>query len=257
MIAFRSLRGRCGLAPLVMLSFALAACGSTATPERNLDSLDSELVDTNGSAPAKDPALMSALQQQIMVDPVLAQASNGDAVRPPNQPFAAPVASETVAGGGAPAATGPLKNAPAPSANCPNCKIAQNSMTLGALAGQQKNPRTADCVKGLNYAAGWANRLPADLPLFPDARVTEAAGTDRGGCAMRAVSYSSPAPLQKVIDYYYTKGMAGGYAPEHQAQGGNHVVGGTRAKDDAAFVVFLKARGDGGTDVDLVANNGI
>jgi hypothetical protein len=257
MTASRSLRRLLALTTLSFpLALALAGCGSSGTPERNLDTLDSELVDTNGSAPAKDPALMSALQQQIMVDPVLAQASNGDAVRPPNQPFAAPVPAETVAGG-APAATGPLKSAPAPSADCPNCTVAQNSMTLGALAAQQKNPRTADCVRGLSYAAGWANRLPSDLPLFPDARVTEAAGTDRNGCAMRAVSYSSPSSLQRVIDWYYTKALAGGYAPQHQADGGNHVVGGTRARDDGTFVVFLKARGDGGTDIDLVANNGI
>ena len=249
---FRRARG----IAILLIPLALAACGRGDPPERNLDSLDSELVDTNGSAPAKDPALMSALQQQIMVDPVLAQSSNGDAVRPPNQPFAAPVPSENIAGGGN-VATGPLLSAPAPSGDCPNCEVAKNSMTLGALAAQQKNPRTANCVRGLTYAAGWANRLPPDLPLFPDARVEEAAGTEGGNCAMRAVSYSSASPIQKVIDWYYTRAVSGGYQAEHQAEGVNHVVGGTRARDDGAFVVFLKPREDGGTDIDLIANNGV
>ena len=35
-----------------------------------------------------------------------------------------------------------------------------------------------------------------------------------------------------------------------------HVLGGVRARDGAAYVVFLSARQGGGTDIDLVANKG-
>ena len=108
----------------------------------------------------------------------------------------------------------------------------------------------------MRYSARWAERLPADLPLYPDARVSEAAGSQGGNCAMRAVSFASSAPLQKVLDWYYTRATNAGYSAEHQADGNEHVLGGTRGRDDGAFALFLTSRADGGTDVDLVANNG-
>ena len=104
--------------------------------------------------------------------------------------------------------------------------------------------------------SGALDRLPADLPLYPDARVTEAAGTQASGCALRAVSFASSASLQTVLDWYYTRVTSAGYSAEHQADGGEHVLGGTRDRDNGAFALFLTSRKDGGTDVDLVANNG-
>ena len=59
-----------------------------------------------------------------------------------------------------------------------------------------------------------------------------------------------------MIDWYYTRAVRGGYSAEHQLKDGQHVLGGMRAKDDAAYVVFLSARSDGGTEIDLVANRG-
>ena len=247
---------------LVALPLALVACGKRSDGERNLDTLDNELIESN-SATARDPALMSALHEQIMVDPTLAQQANNDAVRPPAQPYSGAVPPDGIAlpPGGATASTGAatsetLKKAPAPVANCPQCTAARESLTLGALAARQKDKRTSNCAGSLRYSARWAGRLPADLPLYPDARVSEAAGSDLGGCAMRAVSFASSAPLQTVIDWYYTRASKAGYSAEHQADGGEHVLGGTRDRDGGAFALFLTSRADGGTDVDLVANNG-
>jgi hypothetical protein len=48
-----------------------------------------------------------------------------------------------------------------------------------------------------------------------------------------------------------------GYSAEHQLDGAQHILGGTRGRDDGAYVLFLTPRKDGGTDVDLVANNGV
>ena len=66
--------------------------------------------------PPKIPAVMSALQSQIMVDPTLAQQSNGDAIRPPGQPYSSPIPPATIAAanGDAPVNTGPLIKAPEP-----------------------------------------------------------------------------------------------------------------------------------------------
>ena len=242
---------------LLVLPLALAACGKRSEADRNLDTLDNELVESN-SAAARDPALMSALHDQIMVDPTLAQQANNDAVRPPAQPYSGAVPPDGIAAGAA-ASTGAatsenLKKAPAPAASCPQCTAKHESLTLGALAARQKDKRTSNCAGSMRYSARWAGRLPADLPLYPDARVSEAAGNDQGGCAMRAVSFASSAPLQTVLDWYYTRASKAGYSAEHQADGSEHVLGGTRG--DAAFALFLTSRADGGTDVDLLANNG-
>lgn len=251
-----------GVLTAVILPVALTACGG-GDPQRNLDSLDAELTDGNASGNARDPAMMAALQDQIMVDPALAAQSNADAVRPPAQPYSGALPADGIAVATRPVAatTGAttserLKPAPAAKGDCPGCTAARESVTLGALAARQTAPGTASCAANLLYSAHWAQRLPGDLPLYPDARVTEAAGNDAGACRVRAVSFASSAPLQRVLDYYYTRASNAGYSAQHQADGAEHVLGGTRARDDGAFAIFLTSRADGGTDVDIVANRG-
>lgn len=240
------------IVPALAIALGLAACGGGSD---DVAALDNELVGTN----AVDPAMMSALQDQIMVDPNLAQQANGDAVRPPDRPYTGATPPDTVAANTDQVADGQLMRAPAPTPveKCNQCQVARQSITLGALAERQTNRRTSGCAANLNYSTQWATRLPADLPLYPQARVTEAAGTDGGACKLRVVSFSSPKPMQHMLDWYYTKAVRGGYSAEHQSDGAQHILGGTRARDDAAYVVFMTARQDGGTDIDLVANNGV
>lgn len=251
-----------GLIALVM-PLALLGCGAPDKDSRNLDSLDNELIEA-GNANTHDPAMMSALQDQIMVDPSLAHKANDDAVRPPAQPLSGAVPPENIAAApaGTAAVTGQatsqaVKSTPAPrGASCPQCDAAKASLTLGALASRQRDRRTASCAGALRYSAGWADRLPADLPLYPDARLSEAAGSDANACALRAVSFSTGASLQQVMDWYYTRATNAGFSAEQQSDGSQHVLGGTRDRDGGAFALFLTSRRDGGTDVDLIANNG-
>lgn len=248
---------------VIALPLALLACGQR-NDDRNLDSLDNELVEAgSGGANASDPAMTSALHDQIMVDPALAQQSNADSVRPPAQPYSGGVPPVGIAqppggGGTTGAATSEtIKSAPAPSAkDCPNCQAARDSLTLGALASRQKDKRTSGCAGAMRYSARWAEKLPADVPLYPGARVVEAAGADTGACHLRAVTFSTSAKLQTVLDWYYTRVTNGGFSAEHQSDGTEHTLGGTRDRDGGAYVLFLTGRRDGGTDVDLVANNG-
>lgn len=238
---------------------ALAACGSANPSDENLDSLDAELTNNADAAqPAKDPALMGALQSQIMVDPALAQQSNADAVRPADQPYAAPVPVDGIAAAGRKRAapTGPLMKTPDPKADCPQCETAKQAVTLGGLAARQTAPRTAQCVGGLRYSASWATRMPGDLPIYPQARLIEAAGNARSGCALRAATFVTDADVQTVLDYYYTRTTTAGYDSEHQADGNEHMLGGNRERDQGAFILFAKPRDGGGTEVDLIANNG-
>jgi hypothetical protein len=228
---------------------ALALAGCSGAPE------EAQTADANGV----DPALASALQDQIMVDPALAQQANGDAVRPPGQPYSGGVPHESVATDSNGAPTEGLMKAPAPTQadkSCTNCAAGRDAVTLAGLA-EAQGGGAGSCAANIQYSAAWATRLPADVPLYPQARVTEAGGANGGSCALRAVSFSAGANMQNLLDWYYTKMVKAGYTAEHQVDGAQHILGGTRARDDGAFVIYLTARPDGGTDVDLIANNGV
>ncbi|WP_242096367.1 hypothetical protein [Sphingomonas sp. CROZ-RG-20F-R02-07] len=237
----------------LFLALALGACGPKADDAQSLESLDRELAATNAGGNAQDPALTAALHDQIMVDPALAQQSNADAIRPPSRPDPGAVAMPVARKDTTDPAT--LKPAPAASATCPECKAKAGALTLGALAARQPNRSVADCAPGIGYSALWATRLPAGLPLYPDARVSEAAGADRDGCALRVVSFASGAAPARVIDWFYTRSTAAGYAAEHKADGTRQVLGGTHG--NAAYILYVTPRGDGGSDVDLVSNGGV
>src|SRR3546814_8460356 len=68
----------------------------------------------------------------------------------------------------------------------------------------------------------WANRMPAEFPVYPKAKLMEAAGADGGGCDLRVVSFVTNQPMQNVIDYYYTKAIRSGFDAEHQLMNGEH-----------------------------------
>ncbi len=237
----------------LFVALVLSGCGKTPDEEAAIADLDNSLTQVNGASSAADPALQSALKDQIMVDPALVQQANADTVRPPAQPESGAVPPDDIAAAARqPVAQGALRTAPAASGECRQCLAARQALTLGALA--QAQGTEAKCASSVAYSAGWANRLPRGVPLYPDARVAEAAGADGDGCALRVVSFASAAPMQRLLDWYYTKSSEAGYSAEHGADGAEHVLAGT--KQGAAFLVVLKPRKGGGTDVDLMADGG-
>src|SRR5690242_3487127 len=233
--------------PLVPLALAAAVMvGGCHSKSKKVDALDNSLV-----AGDQDPALAGALNDQIMVDPALTQQANGAAVRPPAKPYS----SEAPKAAGADQATGPLRHAPAAGKDCPECATRKGALTLGELAGRQTGLGPGGCSKDVAYSADWANRL-GDLPVYPGAAVSEAAGSNNPGCALRVVSFTTTAPADRVIDWYYTQATKAGYDGEQQSDGRERVLGGTRAKDGGAYVVFVDPSDGGGSAVDLVVNNG-
>jgi len=240
------------LGTMAVLALALAACGQTPDERAAVDDLDNSITQINGAASANDPVLQSALKDQIMVDPRLVQQANADTVRPPAQPQSGTVPPEGIADAAHKPVTGEVRTAPPPTGTCKQCAAARRALTLGALAASQGI--SAQCAANLAYSAGWANRLPAGVPLYPDAQVAEAAGADRDGCALRVVSFSSAASMQRLLDWYYTQTSNAGFRAEHQAEGTEHILAGT--KKNAAFMLVLKPRAGGGTSVDLMADGG-
>lgn len=250
-------------APALFLLSILGGCGQPAAPTNDqqaaVAALDAELtagnVTGNMASSAGDPALTAALRDQIMVDPALVEQANDDAIRPPTTPASGAVPPDGIAvAAQGPAEKDAIRPAPPPSGRCPQCLAARRSLTLGALA-EKQGGRTGACAANVGYSAAWANRLPAGVPLYPDARVTEAAGANGHGCRLRIVSFASRAPVQRLLDWYFTKVSAAGYTLGHQADGAEHVLGGKSATG-AAFLAVVRAREDGGSDVDLMADGG-
>jgi hypothetical protein len=213
------------------LAMSLSACGSS--DKSDLDTLDGKLTGKSDT----DPALTAALEDQIMVDPSLSGQANKDAIRPATQPYQAPI----------PAGEGAPQSKPATSA------------TLGSLANQQAEIAKDSfngCALDVQYSADYAAKLPADLQLYPQSQVSEAAGSDQGGCKLRAVSHSTTAGLKPVATYYANAASRAGYRVTSKVDGAGVMISGKRAADGGAFYVVLTPV-SGGTSADLVVNNGV
>lgn len=224
----------------------LAGCGTKAE-EKDLEKLDAKIAGKAGDA---DPALTSALEDQILVDPTLANQSNRNAARPTNEPFAAPMPKD---GDDAVAAA----NAAADAASAAAGTAVSGATTLGELAASQASKskgKFTGCGLDVSYSMNWASRMPADLPIYPQGRVNEAAGSDKGACRLRAVSYTTAAPMRSVIDYYLTSSRKAGYSADYDSK--QQMVGGVREADDAAWYAIVQPSKGGGTLVDIVTNNG-
>ena len=189
-------------------ALALAACGSGSNA--NLAEIDNELIANNSA----DPAVTSALEDQILSDPNLSQQSGANGARQPERPIQA----QYPGGGG----------------------------------GGAREPTSA-CGAPFQYGAEWAGRLPAEFPAYPGGRVTEAAGSDRGDCHVRVVTFTTRDPSNRVLEHYRSLAARAGFSAEQQARGGDQVLGGTRG--EAAYHLIVTP-GQSGSEVALIVNNG-
>ncbi len=131
------------------------------------------------------------------------------------------------------------------------------AQTLGDLARRQaagsKSATGDDCVKAVQYGPEWAERMPEAFRLYPRGTLAEAAGIDKARCnKLRIISFTTPADITSVIDFYYTQAKRAGYDAEHLVSKGEHTLGGTRG--DAAYVVFVRRGANNLNEVDVVAN---
>jgi hypothetical protein len=205
---------------------ALGAC--TGGGDNNIAALDNELL-ANGA----DPALTSALEDQILVDPNLVQQANPNSVRPPDTPTQAQYPAGSAAEG---------------RRGRPQVRRAA-AATGGGGAGE------GVCADALEHGPQWAGRLPAEFPAYPGGRVTEAAGTDQGECRVRIVTFRTRDTHERVLAFYRDLATRAGFAAEHQRRGADHLLGGVNARTDGAFVVIVTPL-ERGSDVALVVNNG-
>ncbi len=239
----------------ITLPLTLSACSRGDAEKAKLAEQDDNLT--------SDPKTKAALNDPIMIDPELVGSANKTAAAPASVPVdgsipATGVARDTAAENDATAAAGnKMIRAPEGTvvdmSNCKDCGT--DPVTLGARA-EQMGAGSGKCDAKLSYSMGWANRMPAALPVYPRAALKEAAGVAGQKCNIRVVNFETRAGKQAVLDFYYTMARKNGYAADHEIRGGEHFLGGTRDSDGGAFVVILRDASNGAVDVDLVANNG-
>lgn len=206
-------------------SLLLPACSST--PEQaNLAQIDNQIATAD-----IDPAVTSAIEDEILVDPALVQQSNANTVRQPERPLQAPYPIEKTGRAGAPM-----------------------NQASGAAAGPDA-PMAGGCGVPFQYGAEWAERLPPEFPAYPGGRVTEAAGSDRGNCHVRVVTFATDHAFAQVLDYYRGVASRAGFDAEHEVRGGDHVLGGINPRNDGAYLVIVTPEGNG-SKVALIVNNG-
>lgn len=194
-------------------TLALVACAGNGTATNNALALNDA-----------DPALTSALEDQILTDPELAQQANRLNVRPAEMPTRAEYP--------------------------PQVRRASAASGGGGQSG-------CGAGTGAEFAYGmeWADRLPAFFPPYPGGRVTEAAGQDRGACRVRVVTFRTADPAQRVIDWYHHRAVAAGFSAEQQARGGDQVLGGVNRATNGAYYLVVTPK-EGGSEVALIVNNG-
>lgn len=224
-MSLKSVTFRPVLLPIALLALPLSACSDG--DELTTEQVDAELA-------AADPEANVGLNETILVDPELTNSSNNNAVQNVNGSVSG--ARPADRGSTSDALTlAEIKNAPslvapAPTRlaeeDCDSCGQNGRGTTLGARAEQQSIQRgKGGCDAKLQYGASWANRMPAEFPVYPRGRVIEAAGVDGGLCDIRVVNFTSNVAMKKIVDYYYSLAKHTNYSAEYVTRDGEHTLG--------------------------------
>ena len=213
----------------VVGALSLGACRDS---QSELAKLDNQIIGND-----TDPALTSALEDQIMVDPALTQQSNRNAVRPPETPTQAQY---------------PLPQGSQPARRAAAVQGTGTGARASAAADSGETG-SGGCGPDLNYSMQWARRLPAAFAVYPGSRITDAAGSDTADCRARVVTFTTADAPQRVLQYYAARAGRAGYSAEHQRREGDHILAGTSG--ESAFYLIVTPTG-AGSDVALIASSG-
>ena len=206
-----------------------------------------------------DPALAEALTGPLEVDPDLAALSGANAAASlPSVGGSVPsldTGSDAIARARNDALA--LVGGSAAMRQAPEAKAVDGALppeaALSVAARAASSPGAEACADKAEFSAQWAARMPGAFPVYPRAAVQEAAGTDRDGCALRAVTFRTPVPVNEVIDFYFTQAGKAGFSAQHLLQDGNDMLGGK--KGDATYAVYARQLSADVTEVDLVTNH--
>lgn len=221
------------------LALLLAACTAEEAP---------------APPPERDPASEQALNDQIMIDPDLANQNEANAALTVSSDHSLPLIVATdaeVAAARAEAAaltSGAQTLVSAPTVRALDDGDRGEIVTLQERAAAL--PGASRCLRAATRSAAWAARLPGDFPVYPRGATQAVIGTDADRCALRGVRFVTPVALGEVLAFYAARARQRGFAFEHAAGGGRHRLSGR--KGAAVFLLDLGSTEDGLTEADLV-----
>lgn len=206
--------------------------------------------------PERDPLTRQALNEQIMVDPDLAQQNEANAALtggtdhslPPviatrEAIEAAKLEAADLVGG-----TANLRPPGTPKAADPLPEVALYSVTELA----KLTSGNAACADKASFTARWAARMPKVLPIYPHGNTIEAAGIDTAGCALRAVRFLTPVSREDVLAFYAAIARKAGLSVAYARAEDIDVLQG--AQGNRRYAVYVRRRESGISDVGLVTS---
>jgi hypothetical protein len=209
-----------------LFGFAIAALALAGGCERKSQTAELEALDNRlGAGPGNGTSRTRTLEDQIVIDPArIAPQSRNEAV-----------------------AGAPSRSAP-PSADLPVQHPAnQVHRSINKFAG---------CSLDVDSSTKWSGRFPPTLPLPPGARVREAAGSDRGTCALRAVSFTVAASPKAMAGYYTELARLGDFEMTSSSEGQKGtMLSAWRDSDGAAFYAIIQPKTQG-VQIEVVSNRG-
>ena len=185
------------------IAFVLAALAAVS-------GCSDEPVETPAEVLTKDPLLARALNDPLMVDPDLSLRNEAISVFAyrDGHPLPPVAASEDASARAREAARLELlEGGPIPP--LPPSSSSGGSVALGNLAFAEEmiaavGSRT-DCLDRLEDSLIWSTRMPDTSAIMPHGMVQQAAGVDVDTCVIRIVRYLTPASIDDVLEYHFTK----------------------------------------------------
>lgn len=213
--------------PISLAAILLAGCGAGGEPE--------------DAVPQRDPQVAQALDDPLMTDPDLSTLNEAAAaltvVSDGSLPILPPT-REAIA-----AARDEAASLVGGSDNLVLLREPRSTaiaLSLTATPGEQLAAMIGGsaCGGGLQRGAIWAARMPAEMPIYPRAALTSAAGSQSAGCDVRVLAFATPVDLADVLAFYAHLARKAGPEPIHALAGADVLLRGA----STGLVYDIRAR---------------
>lgn len=207
--------------------------------------------------PERDPMTTQALNEQIMVDPDLSQQNEANAALTGGTDHSLPPVNNTreaieAARLEAADLVGGTANLRPPAGPEILAEPLPQEALYSVVELAKLTRGTTACADMATFTAGWAARMPADLPIYPRGNTIEAAGNDASGCRLRAVRFLTPVSRDDVLAFYAARAKAAGLTAKYARAGDIDMLSG--AGDGRRYAVYVRRRPSGISEVGLVTS---
>lgn len=200
------------------------------------------VADVTATVDHSDPLMAAALADQIMIDPDMIDRNTANQLAS----FAEADGSLPLPDAGPEAAA----FARAEAIDLVGGSSALQAVPDPASGDVPRDPALARCLGTAQPGFRWAAKMPQTFPVYPRGAVLAAAGSDTGGCAVRAISFATAVSVDDVLAFYVTRALAAGYSVQHLTSAGDNVLNG---RGPSGKLLVVTRGGDNGlTSVDLV-----